>query len=88
MSQLTDSPASSDGAWPWADFRQPGAFPRPQTSCPQMAINQVQLTHLGRQSFANEMTFQSHLCRVTGEAWEALPSKSSSGHVLWGSFDA
>lgn len=45
--RLTDSPASSNGAWPWADFRQPGAFPQPQTACPQMVISQVQPSHLG-----------------------------------------
>lgn len=86
MSELTDSPASSNEAWPWADFRQPGAFPKPQILCPQKVINQVQLSHLGCQSFANEMTFQSHLPNVTGEAWEVLLSKSSSWSETLGLF--
>lgn len=48
--QLTDNPASSHGAWPWADFRQPGASP-PQTSCPQTIISQAFLSHGGSWSF-------------------------------------
>lgn len=82
MSRLTDSPASSNGAWPWADSRQPGAFPRPQTSCPLMVINQMLLSHLRPQSCTNEMPFRPHLQSETGEAREPLHNESLHITVL------
>ena len=45
-----------------------------------MVISQVQLSHLGHQSLANEMPFPSHLHSETREAWK--PLHNDSLHII------